>query len=52
MRVEIDIEDLALLVQQFLIKEIPIEHLLLDIEELVTFSTDYDFKHDIEITEL
>lgn len=52
MRVEIDTEDLVELVQKFLTKFIPDEELLLDIEEMVTYATDYDFKHEIDIVEL
>lgn len=50
MRVEIDTEDLAELVKQFLTKHIPDQDLLEDIENMVTYGMD-DFKHEVEITE-
>lgn len=50
MRVEIDTEDLVELVKQFLVNYIPDEDLLEDIEEMVSYSTDYGFKHEVEIT--
>ncbi len=53
MRVEIDTKDLVKLVKQFLPNKYPSDKdLLADIENMVTYSEDYDiFKHEVEITE-
>lgn len=52
MRVEIDTRDLVELVKQFTTNFIPDEDLLADIEEMMTFASDYSFDYEVEITEL
>jgi hypothetical protein len=52
MRIEIDTRDLVVLVQQFLTKPMPEEDLLADIEEMVTYASDYSFDYEVEIAEL
>lgn len=50
MRVEIDTRDLVELVKQFTNKLINEDDVLEDIEQMVTYAEDYDFKHEVEIT--
>jgi hypothetical protein len=52
MRVEIDTQDLVFLVKQFTNYSVIDSDLLEDIEELLRHSTDYDFNHEVEITNL
>lgn len=50
MRVEIDTRDLVELVKQFTNNIINEDDVLEDIEEMLTYSEEYDFKHEVEIT--